>query len=140
MFELKVDQMFPHHYLFSVGLKDMFSENPGQMFLKHGPIYFTNIDVEKVKDALILSQDAIYRKFYKLTSAEILEVTECRELINTVSMFKMSAMANNCSIHHFSTEHLIHDYETFFIQYVKLANHNSDIRRKIHESKQHARG
>lgn len=135
MFDLKVDPDLPHHYIFSVGIKDMRCKDAGKMFLKHGPIYFSNQDVERVQTAVILKEDKLYRDFYKVTQKQILEIAECSEIVNSITMLKMAAMVNNCSMHHFSTEIEIDNPEKFFVDYVENANKIDSIKEKLYEAR-----
>ena len=77
MFDLKVVDKRPHHYIIGVQIRTMRSSNPGQMFLKYGPVYFTNDDVEKVSQSLTLLDDKIYTEIYKMTPTQIHKVTGC---------------------------------------------------------------
>ena len=135
MFDLKVDPSFPHHYIFSVGVKSMLSSNPGEFFLKHGPIHFTNEDVEKVQNAVILTKDDLYQLIYKTTNKEILQVTDCADIVNQISMMKFAAAANNCTLHHYSTEDFMDDYRNFFITYVELVNTNNKYKGELYAAR-----
>jgi hypothetical protein len=135
MFKLKVDPNLPHHYIIGVAMRDMLSSTPGKMFLKYGPLYFTNDDVERVGDAATLSQDEIYKGIYKMSNSDICDLNECSELVKTLWGLKMAAMVNHATLHHFSCEVELTDANEFFEGFVKRANKFESERRKLHESK-----
>ena len=122
MFDLKVDPQLPHHYIIGVCMHTMRSSTPGKMFLKYGPVYFTNDDVQKVADSLLLLDDKIYRDIYKMTATEIYHTIGSAELIMSMIGLKMAAQANDTTLHHFSCEWPIHGAEKFFEGYVERAN------------------
>ena len=127
MFDLKIDPKLPHHYLLSVGIHSMIGSNAGKMFLKHGPIHFTNEDVENIRSAAILSQD----KLFKTSDKECLENYNCTELAGSIRYMGLAAAANMCSVHHFSSAFKIDD--KWFENLVDLANvseHNKELLRK----------
>ena len=124
MFDLKIDPKRPHHYLLSVGIHSMIGKNPGKMFLKHGPVHFTNEDVENLRSAAILSQD----KLFKTSDRECLKNFECTEVAGSVRYMGLAANANMCSVHHFSSQYEISD--EWFENLVDLANvseHNKEL-------------
>jgi hypothetical protein len=122
MFELKVDPKNPHHYIIGVAIKDMHSKNRGQMYVKYGPLYFTNDDVQNVANAKTLLDDKIYRDIYKMKPGEIYVTTECNEIIMTLIGIKIAARANNATLHHFSSSYELPNAEKFFDDYVERAN------------------
>lgn len=103
--ELKTDPENPHHYILSVGIHSMISNKAGKMYLKHGPIYFNNEDVDKVRDALMLASD----KLFKTTKSEALEIVDKNSLCNSINSMMIAASVNQCSLHHFSSEYEISD-------------------------------
>ena len=124
MFNLKIDPKLPHHYIISVGVKSMTDKDPGKFFLKHGPLYFSNDDVKNVQNAAILSKD----KLFKTKQKKALEIFECLDLTASISAMKLASAANQCTMHHFSSEHFIED--SWFETLVKVANtseHNSEL-------------
>lgn len=136
MFELKVDPIFPHHYIIGVAVQSMKSGNPGKIFLKYGPIYFQNDDVQKVADALTLLDDKLYTEIYKMRAGEIYETMDCNEIIMALIGLKIAAQANAATLHHFSTEAPLPDAEKFFDGYVDRANDpNSSERKHLNESR-----
>lgn len=123
MFELKVDERLPHHYIIGVAVKPATSgQDAGKLFLKYGPVYFTNEDVEKVSDSLTLMNDKIYTDIYKMSGSQIHELTGCSQIIMSLIGLKLAAQANQATLHHFSCEHELTGAEKFFEGYVERAN------------------
>jgi hypothetical protein len=116
MTKLKIDKKFKHHYIFSVKAKPMKSDNPGEMYLKHGPIHFTNKDVVNVQNALILSQD----KLFKTDRKQALKNFKCTDVVGSIGSLQLAANANECTVHHFSSEFELDD--NWFVELVKRAN------------------
>ncbi len=124
MFELKTDSALPHHYIISVGLTSIRSKNPGKLFLKHGPLHFTNKDVENIRSAAILSQD----RLFETTQGECLRNFECSRLAGGIRFMQLAANENDCTVHHFSSQYEIGD--EWFVNLVDLANtseHNKEL-------------
>lgn len=128
MYKLKVDPENPHHYMIGVAMETMRGANPGRMFLKYGPVHFTNDDVEKVGDAAELLKDKIYMDIYKMKPREIYETMECNDIIMSLIGLKLAAQTNHATIHHFSSPCPIPDAEKFFEGYVDRANKNKHER------------
>lgn len=127
MFDLKIDRKLPHHYLITVEVHNMNSKTPGKMFLKHGPLYFSNTDVQNVLSALILSKD----RLFETTQKQALENFQCSHIAGSVRGMQLAAHANNCSMHHFSSEFVIDD--EWFVSLVHVANrseHNRELLKK----------
>lgn len=135
MFKLKVDSNLPHHYIIGVAMHTLHSSTPGKMFLKYGPVYFTNDDVERVGDSAALSKDKIYKDIYKMTNADILELNDCSSLTNTIYSLKMAAMANHATLHHFSSEIELPNANEFFEGLVNRANKYKEEKQKLNESR-----
>jgi len=127
--ELKVDKRLPHHYIIGVAIKSLRDSNPGEIYLKYGPIYFTNDDVSRVQDAKILSED----KLFKTTSKDAIDIHECGSLVHNLWSLGISANANDCTIHHFSSEFEIDD-ETFETL-VKVSNFGKGNKELLEKSK-----
>ena len=124
MFEIKTDPKLPHHYLISVGLTTMHDKEPGKMYLKHGPLYFTNDDVLKVQGAAIMSQD----KLFKTSPKQAVENFGCGKLAVAIRGMQLAAAANQCSMHHFSSPYKLDD--EWFVRLVDGANkmeHNLNL-------------
>ena len=127
--ELKVDPKFPHHYIIGVEVKSAISSDAGELFLKYGPVYFTNKEVGKLRDAKILSED----KLFRTTIEEATEIQGCSELVYNLWALQMSAHINNCSVHHFSSEYELDDevFETL----VKAANFSKETKKLLDKSR-----
>lgn len=135
MFDLKVDPELPHHYIIGVVIKPMSSENAGQMYLKYGPVYFTNDDVQKVSDSLTLMDDKIYTEIYKMSGSQIHQLTGCSEIIISFIALKIAAQANQATLHHFSCKEKVSDAENFFEGYVERANKYNTERKGLKNAK-----
>jgi hypothetical protein len=138
MFKLKVDPELNHHYIIGVAMYGMNSSTPGKMFLKYGPVYFQNKDVENVGDCLVLSKDKIYKNIYQVKNTQLYEMYNCSELIMALTGLRLAAEANNASLHHFSSPEELYNPEKFFEGYVKRANDpNSSERKGLDDAKIH---
>ena len=128
MYELKIEKNLPHHYMISVAMRTLTEKEPGKIYLKHGPLYFSNDDVMRMQSAAMLSKD----KLFKTTSKKALEIFESTELATAISGMKLAAMANNCTIHHFSSKEKISD--EWFETLVDRANKSKDAKKLLEES------
>jgi hypothetical protein len=126
-FPIKGDPSFPHHYLFTVGVKGI-RENPGELFMKHGPIYFHHDDLFKMSDAFRRMEDQVFRQ----TESEALKAEGIYELVMGVLFMSMASQANQCTIHHFSFEEAVSD--EYLLSIVDLANNSKDMFEKMKES------
>jgi len=126
---LKIDKSLPHHYLFSVAIHTMKSKNAGQMFLKHGPIYYTNDDVVRMSNVISRCTDKVYEQ----TQMEAAEAEGCTQLISSIAGMRLSANANSCTIHHFSSAIKFGDDDLVLL--VKLANTDKSSKKKLMEAK-----
>jgi len=98
---IKTDPKLFHHYIIAVGMHPMTSKkHAGEMFLKYRPIHFTNNDVEGMQHAAMLSKD----KLFKTSSLEAVKTVGLEELSASLSALKLGASANQCTLHHFSSE------------------------------------
>jgi len=115
--ELKTDPKLFHHYIIAVGIHPMTSkEKSGEMFLKYRPIYFTNDDIESMQHAAMLTQD----KLFKTSSHEAVKTVGCEQLSSSLAAIKLSAAANQCTLHHFSSEFKMKEED--FEVLIKAAN------------------
>lgn len=115
--KLKTDPKLFHHYIIAVGIHPMTSKtNAGKMFLKYGPVHFTNDDVESMQHAAMLSID----KLFKTTNQEAIRSVGCEQLSSSLAAMKMSAMVNNCTLHHFSAKFKMNEED--FEMLIKAAN------------------
>lgn len=124
-FKLKVDPKLPHHYIIGVTMKEMDTENPGEIYLKYGPVHFTNQDVENVQDSILLSQDEVF----KTTTSESCQIHNCQSLVMALIGMKMAAKANHATLHHFSSEHEIE--EDWFETFVEQANTSKSTKKVL---------
>ena len=107
----------------------MYSDKRGDMYLKHGPLKFTNDDIKKMQNSAMLTTD----KLFKTTNKEALAMNGMTELSNTIWSMQIAATANNCTVHHFSSEFEIN--ESFWENFIKRANNNDHTRRKLLDAK-----
>jgi len=123
MFKLKIDERLPHHYIIGVAVKPATAvDDAGKLFLKYGPVYFTNEDVKNVRDSLFLMNDKIYTEIYKMSDSQIYELTGCSQIIMSLIGLKLAAQTNQATLHHFSCKHELAYAEKFFEEYVERAN------------------
>lgn len=128
-FDIKADKRLFHHYIIAVGMdNDIRSEKCGRFYLKYKPIHFTHDDIEKVRDALMLSQD----KVFKTTQKEASTLYECDELIHSLTCVKYACLANSLVLHHFSSQEEIE--EEIFVGIVENAHRNDRFRDLLKES------
>ena len=127
MFDLKVDSKLPHHYMITVAAHPLTSKDFGKMYLKHGPLYFTNDDMEDLRSALILSSD----KLFKTSQQQALKNFNCTPLVSSIRGMNLASQANLCPMHHFSSPVELED--EWFVTLVTLANvseHNKELLEK----------
>lgn len=129
MVKLKTDPKLPHHYIIGVAMRGLKSKNPGELYLKYGPLYFSNKEVEDLRDAIMLSTD----KLFPTTNKEALDITKSRSLVHNISSMRMAARANTVTLHHFASSFKLED-EGHFEALVKQANKNESIKKKFMEA------
>lgn len=130
--ELKTDSKLPHHYLIGVGMHPITAgKEAGKIFLKYGPLYFHNDDVDRLRDAVMMAED----KVFKTTQREATKMYNVGGLVGSISGMKLSASANQCTLHHFSSGFKIDDesFETLVI----ASNVSSSTRRLLDDSRIH---
>ena len=127
--QLKVDPKRPHHYVIGVAVKSMRNNDPGKVYLKYGPVYYSNEDVAKVRDAKLLSED----RLFKTSSSDALSINECSQLVHSLTAMKHSASANDCTLHHFSSEHTLDD--EVFKTLVETANFSKSSMKLLTDSR-----
>ena len=125
LYDLKIDDKLFYHFFISVGIKDMYAVDRGKMFLKHGPLKFTNDEVKLMQQAALMSKD----KLFKTTNKEALEMYDMSELSSSIGAMQIAAAANQCTIHHFSSDFEIND--DYWEGFVERANNNKFERRKL---------
>jgi hypothetical protein len=121
MHDLKIDKKLPHHYLIMVDMYPMNHSKQGIVYLRGPPFHFTNKDVINLQGALILSED----KLFKTSIDEALTNFNSRDIVSTIRGLQLTASANDCTLHHFSTEHKFNKAEDWFKSLVHLANKSS---------------
>jgi len=126
---LKTDSSLPYHYLIGVAIHSMRSKNAGKMFLKYGPIYYTNNDVKRMSNVISRCTDKIYVQ----TQEEAAKAENCVDLIASMSAMKLSCNVNDCTLHHFSSAEKLDD--DAFVLLVKLANTDKSSRKKLKGAK-----
>ncbi len=129
MLDLKIDPKLYHHYLITVGLRSLRSKNPGERFLKHGPLHFTNDDVKNVQSALILGKD----KLFKTSQQQAMRNFECSSIVSSVRGMKLASMVNDCTMHHFSSEFEIE--EEWFETLVSATNYSDSNKKLLQQSR-----
>ena len=127
--EIKTDKNLFHHYLIGVSIHTITHPTPGKYFLKYGPIYYTNDDVQKIANVVMRCDDKVFPQ----THTEASESEGCVELLNSVECMKSSCHVNQCSIHHFSSVDKFDD--DIFVGMVKLANHSNIMLDKLKKAK-----
>ena len=91
---------------------------------------FTNEDVENFKQALILSQDPLL----KTSIQDALKLYNCDKLSHIIFAMKLSAHANNASLHHFTFEEEMTDSNDWFNMFVETANNLPEQKQKLKEA------
>ena len=107
----------------------MTSKNVGVIFLKYGPLYYSNDDVKRMSNVISRSTDKVYVQ----SQIEAAEAKNCTELISSISAMKISCGANECTLHHFSSAEKLNDGD--FVLLVKLANTDKSSRKKLEEAR-----
>lgn len=130
MIPLKVDSKLPHHYLIGVAMHNLNAgKDAGKIYLKYGPVHFTNKDVNKVLNAIMLSED----KLFKTTEKQALKIHDCSELVAIIGAIRFSIRANEGSFHHFSSAYEIED--EWFASLVDLANRSQSNKELLEKSR-----
>lgn len=130
MIPLKIDSKLPHHYLIGVAMHSLRSgKDAGKMYLKYGPVHFTNKDVNKVLSAIMLSED----RLFKTSEKQALKIHGCSILVATIGAMRFAIRANEGSFHHFSSEYEIED--EWFASLVDLANKYESNRELLEKSR-----
>ena len=129
-YELKTNNKLPHHYLIGVIMEPMTAgKSAGQMILKYGPLYFHNDDVDRLRDALLLSQD----KLFPTSTQDALSIHKVTGLVGAINGMKLACSINLGKIHHFSSDTTMD--EDAFLLIVDLANKSKEGRKLLDDSK-----
>jgi hypothetical protein len=127
--DIKADKNFPYHYIVSVGCYSGINEpRTGQFYLKYKVVSFTHDDIEKVRSAIMLGSDQLFKTNMK----DAMNLCECNELVSTLSSLKFACRANIISMHHFSSEYEID--EDWFKNIVENAHRIESYRKLLQES------
>lgn len=127
--KIKTDPKLFHHYIIAVGVHPMTArKRAGEMFLKYRPIHFTNEDVKSMEHAYMLTKD----KLFKTSNSEAVQAVGCEELSSSISGVILAAKQNQCTVHHFSSEHEMSEDD--FDSIVKAANNSDYLKGKLLDS------
>jgi len=130
IYDLKTKNDLPHHYIIGVIMEPMTSgKSAGQMILKYGPLYFHNDDVDRLRDALLLSQD----KLFPTSTQDALSIHKVKGLVGAINGMKLACSVNLGTMHHFSSAEEMD--EDIFLMIVNLANKNKEGRKLLDDSK-----
>ena len=123
--DLKTDHKLPYHYLIGICMYQLPLKQAGQIYLKYGPVYFHNDDVDRLRDAIMLMQD----KLFPTSKEESLSINNVNELVSIISSMILSCRANNGTMHHFSSDCELDSKH--FEQLVESSNKSEYIRSLI---------
>jgi len=130
MFEIKADPKLPYHYIIGVAIKTPFCSDYGQLYLKYF-LEFHHEDIEKVRTALRLSVDRMFPS--GITKSDAMKIADCEEVVRGINALRISAAANNATIHHFSSSAKLDDQ--FFETLVKNANKSKHDKKLLDDSR-----
>lgn len=130
MYNIKTDKKLKHHYMFVIILNPLTDgKEAGKLSIRCGPFYFHNKDVISLRNALILSNDELF----KTTKKEAITLYNIESLVGNITGMKIVCHCEKGSFHHFSSEVKI-DNE-YFHDLVKMANYNKTFRTLLNQSK-----
>ena len=116
LYNLKIDEKLQHHYLLVIILNPLNNQNPGELTIRCGPLYFNNDDVKRLRNAVILETD----KLFKTETNEVTTIYNVHSLVNSISGMRTICAISEGTAHHFSSEYEIDN--DFFHSLVKMAN------------------
>jgi len=121
LFNLNLDPMRPIHYIIGVQVnRDTMAEDRGKLFLKYGPIVYTNEDVINRHIAIKTSQ----MEYPKTTLKKALESYGLLSLNTELEMMKKSCRANDATMHHIYTDMALLDEDLVnFVDTANICNH-----------------
>jgi len=123
MYNIKTDEKLKHHYMFVIILNPLTDgKEAGKLSIRCGPIYFHNKDVILLKNALVLSNDELF----KTTKKEAMSLYNVESLIGNINGMQIICRYEKGTFHHFSSETKIDD--EYFHDLVKNANTNKTSR------------
>lgn len=128
--KVKYDPNRSHHYFIGVArYPQTAAKRAGKMFLKYGPVYFRNEDINKYRDALIRYSDQVFKQ----TLEEALKLEGVYELSTTLATMKLSCIANECTMHHFSSSTKFGESE--LASFIELCNTDEKSKKLLEEAK-----
>jgi len=126
---LKVDPNRPIHYLIGVAVHaHPRSKKRGQLYLRYGPIVFTNDDVANLKLAIETHKGELI----KTSMSDALSIFDVSSMVHTIGMFNISCVSNTCTKHHFSSHEPYDD--DFFEQFIDLANKSKGVLKQLQDA------
>jgi hypothetical protein len=129
LFGLKTDPDRPIHYIIGIAVHSHpRAKNRGDLYMKYGPIIFTNKDVENLKLAIETHE----MQMPKTSIEQALKIFDVDFLVGSLSSFIMSCRVNSCTVHHFSNSMALDD--SFFDNLIDLANKNKKILEYLQEA------
>ena len=129
LFNLNLDPNRPIHYIIGVAVHSRpMTKNSGKIYMKYGPIVYTNQDAINYMFAYRASK----MKFPKSTLSGQLKYYDLLELHSSLFALDMSCKANNCTKHHFYTDMPL--TEDHLADYVKVANICKSTLQKLKDS------
>ncbi len=129
LYDLKIDEKIPHHYLLVIILNPLNSNNPGKLAIRCGPFYFNNDDVKRLRNAVILGND----KLFKTRMTEAASIYNVSELIKSISGMQRICKTSEGTYHHFSSEFEISN--DFFHSLVDMANTQEHAKKLLAQSR-----
>jgi len=127
------DNEIIHHYLIAVAVESAVSSNPGKMYMKYLPIHWTSEDTKKLNIAKETSECKLFPSGITMDQALDMFAKDSRHLLSTMDGFFMSVIANQCSIHHFTSEFEIE--EIWFEELANMANTIESSKELLNKSK-----
>ena len=130
--QIKTDPKRPYHYIIGIRMNhNILSDDAGKMSLGYNPVFFTNEDIENYKQAIMLSQDPILITDIQ----EALRTFNCSHIYHILHGMKISAHANQASLHHFSMEEELLDANEWFKMFIDTSNFLDSNKKILRESK-----
>lgn len=114
---LKCDDKLPMHYFIGIAINSNFhSTDRGKLYMKYGPLFFTNADIINLKFAIETSKTELPKTKLK----DSMNLFDVSELVSSLSGMLVACRANNCTVHHFSSDTVY--TEDIFIDLIEQAN------------------
>ena len=126
---LNLDPERPIHYIIGVAVHSHpRSKKRGQLYLKYGPIVYSNEDVANLK----LARETHKGELIKTSLPEALQIFDVQELVSSLGSFFIAIRVNQCTAHHFASHEMFD--EDFFELFVELANKSKDTLKKLQDA------